>query len=148
MAEGFGPTLNVPATVLKQNKLMRLGGKNLSDQGLNRIHEAIGALTNEVVGLRRDAGEDRSISANHRKEVRDELTKLVVRTTHLEADLMSVKKRVEDNESVTVEVRTLRNKAQGAGTLGRWLIRVGIGLVGFVGWAIGIWTYLTGRPPP
>lgn len=124
------------------------GAGDLSNQGLNRIYEAIGSLTNEVVGLRRDAGDDRSVSANHRKEVRDELTNLVIRTTHLEKDLLSVKKRVEDNEQVTVEVRTLRSKAQGAGTLGRWLMQIGIGLVGFVGWFVGVYTYLTGRPPP
>lgn len=120
----------------------------VQDNGLNRIHEAIGGLTNEVVGLRRDTVEDRSVSAAHRKEVRQELTNLVVRTTHLEADLMSVKRRVEANEEITVEVRTLRNKAQGAGTAGRWLIQFGIGLVGFVGWIVGLYSYLTGRPPP
>lgn len=125
-----------------------LRGRALQDQGLNRIYEAIGSLTNEVVGLRRDASDDRTVSANHRKEVRNELTSLVLRTTHLETDLLSIKKRVEDNEQITVEVRTLRNKAQGAGTLGRWLMQLGIGLVGFVGWIVGLYTYLTGRPPP
>lgn len=124
------------------------GASSLRDNGLNRIYEAIGGLTSEVKALRRDSSDDRTVSADHRQQVRQELTNLVIRTTHLEKDLLSVKKRVEDNEQVTVEVRTLRSKAQGAGTLGRLLIRFGIGLVAFVGWFVGVYTYLTGRPPP
>ena len=40
------------------------------------------------------------------------------------------------------------HQAKGAGTLGRWLIRVGIGIVTLAGWVIGVYTWVTGRPPP
>jgi hypothetical protein len=36
-----------------------------------------------------------------------------------------------------------RQQAQSAGTLGQWLIRLGIGVVAFAGWLIGIYTWLT-----
>jgi hypothetical protein len=73
---------------------------------------------------------------------------LVMRTTHLETDMSTIRSKVEGMEKVTVEVTTLRTKAQGAGTLGRWLIRLGIGIVTAAGWAIGVYTWLTGKPPP
>ncbi len=51
-------------------------------------------------------------------------------------------------EEVTVQVKTLRTKAEGAGTAVRWLIRAGIAILGFACWVLGIHTWLTGRPPP
>lgn len=73
---------------------------------------------------------------------------LVVRTTHMESDVSSLKHKVEGMEKVTVQTTTLITKAEGAGTLGRWLIRLGIGVVTVAGWLIGAYTYVTGRPPP
>lgn len=54
----------------------------------------------------------------------------------------SVKNRVEAHEKVTVEVTTL------PGTPGRWLVRIGIGVVTAAGWLIGAYTLMIGRPPP
>lgn len=76
------------------------------------------------------------------------LDDLVMRTTHLESDMSSTKHKLDRMEKVTVQVTTLRTKAQGAGTLGRWLIRLGIGIVTLAGWLIGAYTWMTGRPPP
>lgn len=73
---------------------------------------------------------------------------LVSQTAHLEANVAAITGKVADMEKVTIEVTTLRTKAQGAGTLGRWLIRFGIGVVTAAGWLIGAYSYLTGRPPP
>lgn len=115
---------------------------------MNELNRAIGELTAEVRGLRRDVQDDRTASANYRQGMRDELGKIVMRQTHLEADVSSIKAKVEDMEQVTIEVKTLRSKAEGAGTLGRWLIRLGIGVVTLAGWLIGAYTYVTGRPPP
>jgi hypothetical protein len=86
---------------------------------------------------------DESRSGLHRR-----MDDLVTRTGHLEADVGSIAKKVEDMEKVTVEVTTLRTKAQGAGTLGNWLIRFGIGVVMVAGWLTTAYTYVTGRPPP
>lgn len=115
---------------------------------MNELNRAIGELMAEVRGLRRDVQDDRSASANYRQGMRDEMGKIVMRQTHLEADVSSIKQKVGDMEQVTVQVKTMTTKAEGAGTLGRWLIRIGIGVVTFAGWIIGAYTYLTGKPPP
>lgn len=78
-----------------------------------------------------------------RANVHRRLDDLVMRTTHLESDVGILKARVEATE-VTVEVTTLRTKAQGADTLGRWLVRAGIGIAT----TAGVYTWITGRPPP
>lgn len=83
-----------------------------------------------------------------RAKLHKRMDEIVMRTTHLESDVSSVKSKVDDMEKVTIEVSTLRNRAEGAGTLGRWLIRIGIGVVTLAGWIIGAYTYVTGRPPP
>lgn len=115
---------------------------------MNELNRAIGELTAEVRGLRRDVQDDRTASASYRAGMRDEMSKIVMRQTHLETDVSSIKAKVEDMEQVTIEVKTLRSKAEGAGTLGRWLIRIGIGVVTFAGWLAAAYTQFTGRPPP
>lgn len=127
----------------------------MSEASLNDIYKQVGELIGTVKGLggkvddlKHELAEAEATSAAYRQGVRDELAKLVVRATHLESDMSTVKERVEAHEKVTVEVKTLRSKAEGAGTLGRWLIRVGIGVVTVAGWIIGAYTWLTGRPPP
>ncbi len=62
--------------------------------------------------------------------------------------LVTVKAKVERVEGVSDDVVAMRQQAQGAGTLGRWLIKIGIAVVTIAGWAVGAYTYLTGRPPP
>lgn len=118
------------------------------DTSLNNLYEAIGGLTAEVKGLRRDVQEDRSTSASHRQGVREELANMVIRQTHIETDMLALKNKVNTMEEVTVQVKTLRTKAEGAGTTGRWLLRVGITLVSFAGWLAAAYTQMTGRPPP
>jgi hypothetical protein len=122
---------------------------------LNEIYQAIGSLTKAVEGLKEQIAsnekrnEDAIKMANEsRANVHRRLDDIVMRTTHLESDVSSVKNKIEDVEKVTVEVTTLRTKAQGAGTLGRWLIRIGIGVVTVAGWLAAAWTQATGRPPP
>jgi len=127
----------------------------MTDASLNDIYHLVGELKGTVKGLhgkvddlKKDMSDSEATSADYRAGVRDELGKLVMRTTHLEADVGAVKAKVDAHEKVTIEVTTLRSKAEGAGTLGRWLIRVGIGVVTAAGWIIGVYTWLTGRPPP
>lgn len=123
-----------------------MGAGDLAE--MNELNRAIGELTAEVRGLRRDVQDDRTASANYRKGMRDEMGKIVLRQTHLESDVSSIKAKVDDMEQVTVQVKTMTTKAQGAGTLGRWLIRIGLGVVTLAGWIVGVYTYLTGKPPP
>lgn len=120
----------------------------MTDTSLHKLYEAIGGLTAEVRGLRRDVQEDRRTSADHRQGVREELANIVLRQAHIESDVLALKNKVAAHEKVTVEVTTLRTRAEGAGTAGRWLLRIGIALVTFAGWLLGLYTWMTGRPPP
>lgn len=122
---------------------------------LNDIYRSVGELTGIVKGLAEKIEENERRATDSvrradesRANVHRRLDDLVMRTTHLESDMSETKHKVQGMEKVTVEVTTLRTKAEGAGTLGRWLIRIGIGVVTIAGWLIGAYTYVTGRPPP
>ena len=122
---------------------------------LNEIYKLVGELTgtvkaieNGVGEIKRDIAASETTSSNSRQSMHKRLDDLVLRTTHLESDMSSTKRQLDSMEKVTVEVTTLRNKAEGAGSVGLWLLKVGIGLVGFAGWVVGVYTWLTGRPPP
>jgi t-SNARE complex subunit (syntaxin) len=122
---------------------------------LNEIYLAIGSLTKAVEGLKDQIegnerrNEDAIRTANEsRANVHRRLDDIFERTKDLEAEMATVKRTVQDVERVTVEVTTLRTKAAGAGTLGRWLIRLGIGIVTAAGWIAAGYTSLTGKPPP
>jgi hypothetical protein len=122
---------------------------------LNDIYKSIGELTGIVKGLSEkiEENERRNTESIRRADesranVHRRLDDLVLRTTHLESDMQSTKSRVEEMGAVTDDVVKMRHKADGAGTLGRWLIRIGIGVVSVGGWIVGAYTYLTGRPPP
>ena len=127
----------------------------MSDASLNDIYKLVGELTGTIGAMngtvdemKRSMTASEATSADYRQGVRDELGKIVLRTTRLESDLASVKQKVDAQGAVTSDVMALRERAIGAGTVGRWLLKIGIGIVGFVGWALGLYTYLTGRPPP
>ena len=108
------------------------------------VERTLGIILGKLEGM-----EERMDKAeNSRAGVHRRLDDLVMRTTHLESDVASTKNKIETMEKVTVEVTTLRTKAEGAGTLGRWLIRIGIAIVTVAGWMIGAYTWITGRPPP
>lgn len=104
----------------------------------------LGLILGKIEGI-----EDRLERADDsRATIHRRLDDLVIRTGHLETDVASTKNKLESMEKVTVEVTTLRTKAQGAGTLGRWLVRLGFAVISAAGWGIGVYTWLTGRPPP
>lgn len=115
---------------------------------MNELNRAIGELTAEVRGLRRDVQDDRTTSANHRQGVREELSNIVLRQSHIETDMLALKNKVEGMEEVTIQVKTLSHKAEGAGTLGRLLLKLGGWLLSAAGGFAAAWTLLTGRPPP
>lgn len=113
-----------------------------------RLDERLNSMDRTLAGILEALKDQNQTSSAYRSAMRDELGKLVMRTTQLEVDAGTIRRRIEDMEAVTVEVTTLRTKAEGAGTLGRWLVRIGIGVVTLAGWIVGVYTYLTGRPPP
>lgn len=108
------------------------------------VERTLGIILGKLEGM----DERMEKAESSRAGVHRRLDDLLQRTTHLEGEVAATKSKVEGMEKVTVEVTTLRTKAQGAGTLGRWLIRAGIGIVTLAGWMIGAYTWLTGRPPP
>lgn len=127
----------------------------MTDASLNQIYKLLGELTGDVRAingkvddLKTDMSESEATSALYRQGVRDELGKIVLRTTHLESDMSTVKSNVDRMRGVTDDVEKMRERALGAGTLGRWLIRIGIGVVTFAGWAAAAYTWMFHRPPP
>jgi hypothetical protein len=108
------------------------------------VERTLGILLGKVEGI-----EDRLERADiSRAGIHGRLDDLVMRTTHLESDVMSVKAKTDAIQSVTDDVKKMRQQAQGAGTMGRWLIRIGIGIVTVAGWLAATYTHFTGRPPP
>ena len=112
--------------------------------GSTNIDRALGIVIGKLDGI-----EDRlNRQDESRARMHEDLNAAVMRITHIENDQLAIKNKVDAAEKVTVEVTTLRTKAEGAGTVGRWLLRAGIVIVSFAGWAVGVYTYVTGRPPP
>ena len=122
---------------------------------LQTIYGSVCGLTEAVKSLadKIEANEKRNVAAIidanvSRKDVHRRLDDIVDRTSHLENGTVEIKRKVEAMEEVTVEVTTLRHKAQGAGTLGHWLLWIGGGVLTVGGWVAAAYALVTGRPPP
>ncbi|MCB1468690.1 MAG: DUF1515 family protein [Rhizobiaceae bacterium] len=111
---------------------------------VDNVERALGVVIGKLDGI--DARLDRQDESPAKLHQR--LDEQTMRLTHKESDVASLKNKVEAHDKVTVEVTTLRTNAEGAGTAGRWLLRLGIGIVTFAGWLLGIYTWMTGNPPP
>lgn len=108
------------------------------------VERTLGILLGKVEGI-----EDRLDRADvSRASIHKSLDEVVMRTTHLESDVLAVKNKTDAIQTVTDDVKQLRQRAQGAGTMGHWLIRIGIGIVTAAGWLAAMYTWATGRPPP
>jgi hypothetical protein len=126
---------------------------------LGELTGTMRALAEKVDAIQQNIADSEDRSTESRANVHRRLDELVVRTTHIEQDVLTTKVRVENVEVntndrlqkvelVTDGVQIMRERALGAGTAGRWLIKIGIGVVTFAGWVLAGYTYLTGRPPP
>src|SRR5688572_26511203 len=111
------------------------------------VERTLGILLGKVEGI-----EDRLVEADQgRQLIHQRLDQLVIRTTHLESDVFTTKQAVDTTKTsveamkgVTDDVVMLRQRAEGAGTLGRWLYRIAVWSIGAAGWLIGLYTWLTG----
>jgi hypothetical protein len=83
-----------------------------------------------------------------RSSIHEGMNSIVLRVSHIEADLTTVKRKVEGVEQVTEDVKKMRERAFGAGTFGVWLWRVGGVVISFAAGLAAAYTWLTGRPPP
>lgn len=126
---------------------------------LGELTGTMRGLAEKVDAIQQNIAESEDRSTESRANVHRRLDELVVRTTHIEQDVLTTKVRVENVEVntndrlqkvelVTDGVQIMRERALGAGTAGRWLIKIGIGVVTFAGWILAGYTYLTGKPPP
>jgi hypothetical protein len=121
----------------------------------NELYKLVGELIGSVKAIesgiddiKKDIASSEQTSSSSRANMHRRLDEQLMRLTNVEADIGNLKNKVTDMENVTVEVKTIRAKAQGAGTLGFWLVKIGIGVVGAAGWLVGVYTWITGRPPP
>jgi len=127
----------------------------MSDDETGGVERSLGLLFGQMQGLGQqlsqvqanikeaDEKSDKSRANVHRR-----LDDINTRTSHLESGMQTLANEVGDMRSVTDDVKKMREQAQGAGTLGQWLIRIGGGVLAVAGWMIGVYTYLTGKPPP
>jgi DNA anti-recombination protein RmuC len=136
-------------------------GRVVSDGG-GDINRALGVLIGKVdeigkqlAATRQDMTEsekksDESRGNMHRRldSVRTEMHEMKMTTASQAVAIDDLKESVAEMQTVTDDVKTMRQQAQGAGTLGHWLIRIGVGVLALAGWAVSVYTYLTGRPPP
>jgi hypothetical protein len=96
------------------------------------IERALGRVIGKLESI-----EDRLERADDsRALMHQEINQLVLRTTHVESDQLTIKAQLSKLQLVTDDVIVLRTKAQGAGTLGRWLIKIGIGIITVAGWLV------------
>jgi hypothetical protein len=127
----------------------------MTETSLNDIYKSVGELTGAVksLGEKIEANEHRNVTAiaeanKSRAEVHRRLDDLVDRTSRLEGDTAIMAKTVAGVQAVTDDVKAMRERARGAGTLGQWLIKFGGWLLGAAATVVSFYTYLTGRPPP
>lgn len=102
----------------------------------------------KILGKQEDIIRRLDHADDSRAGLHENMNNVVLRVSHIEADLTTVKRKVEGVEQVTEDVKRMRDRALGAGTAGSVLIRIGIGVVTVAGWGAWLYTYLTGRPPP
>lgn len=110
----------------------------------SNVERTLGILLAKVDGI----NERLERADASRQHIHERLDQLVIRTTHLESEVSNTKDSVDAMKGVTDDVVKLRQRVEGAGTMGRWLLRLAVASVGLAGWLLGIYTWLTGRPPP
>lgn len=124
-------------------------------KAIGEFGSAIKSIERGIDEIKRDIAASEVASSSSRAGIHRRLDDIVQRTANLEGEMTATKKetteikdKVAGMEKVTVEVTTMRTKAQGAGTLGRWLLKIGFIIVSAAGWLAAAYTQLTGRPPP
>lgn len=133
----------------------------MSDGG-GDINRALGVLIGKVDEIGKQLAETRQdMTASEKKSdesrgnmhrrldsVRTEMHELKMTTASQAVAIDDLKVSVAEMQTVTDDVKTMRQQAQGAGTLGKWLIKIGVAVIAAAGWMATAYTYLTGRPPP
>ena len=115
---------------------------------LNEIYKLVGGLGEAVrdierslEGLKKDIADAEQNSATSRANVHKRLDEVVLRTSTLESEVSIVKVKMDEMSGITDSVKELSQKAQGAGILGRVLLRLGIALITLAGWLVSAYQY-------
>lgn len=115
---------------------------------LNEIYKLVGGLDEAVrgierslEGLKKGIADSEQNSATSRANVHKRLDEVVLRTSTLESEVSIVKLKMDEMSGITDSVKELSQKAQGAGILGRVLLRLGIALITLAGWLVGAYQY-------
>lgn len=91
---------------------------------------------------------DQATAGESRKRQYESQEKMSREMLDISYRLQTVEKQVEAFAPTSREYEQMRDRAIGAGTLGRWLWRIGGLLISAAAGAAAAWTTLTGRPPP
>jgi len=108
------------------------------------VERTLGSILTSIEDIKRrmDRAED------SRAGLHEGMNSVVLRVSHIEADLTTVKRKVEGVEQVTEDVKKMRERAFGAGSAGVWLLRIGSAVLSFAAGLAAAYTWMTGRPPP
>lgn len=115
---------------------------------VNAIGEQLTQTRHDMTTSEKKSDESRGNMHRRLDEVRSEIYGLKMTSANQAAAIEGLKGSVAEMQAVTDDVKALRQQAQGAGTLGQWLIKIGIAVLAVAGWVVSAYTYLTGRPPP
>lgn len=115
---------------------------------VDEIGKQLAETRQDMTASERNAAESRGNVHRRLDDVQSEIHALKITSVNQAAAIDGLKGSVAEMQTVTDDVKTLRQQAQGAGTLGQWLIKIGIAVLAIAGWVASAYTYLTGRPPP
>ncbi|WP_048649080.1 DUF1515 family protein [Nitratireductor soli] len=86
------------------------------------VERTLGQILGELKGIDdRLQRADDSGAVVHRR-----LDEVSTRLSHMEGEVDATKQKIEQMQAVTDDVVKLRTQAQGAGTVGRWLVRLAL----------------------
>lgn len=91
---------------------------------------------------------DLATASESRKKVYEAQESVGRQIMTLDHRIQTLEREVAAFAPTSANVERLRERAIGAGTLGRWLILLGGWLVGAAAGLMQAYTWLTGRPPP
>jgi len=115
---------------------------------LGGLQEGVKNIGQQMSEMRTEMREDQEKADKSRANVHKRLDEQSDKQAALEVHFAVMSKDVTEMKSVTDEVVSMRQQAQGAGTLGRWLLRIGSGILVLAGWVTSAYMYFAARPPP
>ncbi|WP_265518983.1 hypothetical protein [Nitratireductor luteus] len=111
------------------------------DERFNSLEKMLSSFTTEIrLELKSARDSRKAFHESHEATAKD-----ILLISHR---LETLEKEVTAIRPTSDEYLKMREQVRGAGTLGRWVWRIGIGVITVAGWIVGAYTYLTGRPPP